>query len=191
MSKPQPNPVAVFEVLPAVSDTDGARLSIDLSASINAAFVAAKDSANMATDRARHAITAAVQCGDLLNRQKTSLPHGDWLDWLANHCPEISVETARRYMRLAKRSRVTDLSDATNLRQAYLATGVLPESARTRREPDANTPTVTFVRGLDQFRRWFHRRTDELPLDQWTPEARRLLRNELTWFKKLHDRLAS
>lgn len=191
MSKPQPNPVAVFEVLPSVSDTDGARLSIDLSVSINAAFVAAKDSANLATDQARHAITAAVQCGDLLNRQKTSLPHGDWLDWLANHCPEISAETARRYMRLANRAQVTDLNDATNLRQAYLATGVLPESARTRREPDVNTPTVTFVRGLDQFRRWFHRRTDELPLDQWTPEARRLLRNELTWFKKLHDRLAA
>ncbi len=27
----------------------------------------------------------------------------------------------------------------------------------------------------------------DLPLAKWTPEARRLLRNELTWFKKLHD----
>ena len=191
MSKPQPNPVAVFEVLPSASGTEGSRLSIDLSVLINAAFAVARNAAGLATGQARQAITAAVQCGDLLNRQKTSLPHGEWLPWLANRCPDISAETARRYMRLANRSIVTDLTDATNLRQAYLATGVLPESARTRREPDVSTPTVSFVRGLDQFRRWYHRRTDELPLAKWTPEARRLLRNELAWFKKLHDDLAA
>ena len=86
---------------------------------------------------------------------------------------------------------VADLSDAAGLRQAYVAAGVLLEFPRTPRKPDANTPTVTFIRGLDHFRRWYNKRTDELPLDEWTPEARRLLRNELTWFKKLYDRLAA
>ncbi len=94
-------------------------------------------------------------------------------------------------MRLAKQSHGGVLENAAGLRQAYLATGVLPESPRTRGAPHANDPTVSFVRGLDHFRRWFHQRTDELPLDKWTPEARRLLRNELMWFKKLHDSLAA
>lgn len=112
-------------------------LSIDLSASINAAFATARTAADCATNEARAAITAAVQCGDLLTRQKASVPHGTWLDWLAAHCPDISAETARRYMRLSKRSQVTDLTDATSLRQAYLATGFFPN------RPLATTTTPT------------------------------------------------
>jgi hypothetical protein len=188
MTKPQPKPAADLEVLPAGLL---ATLPFDLSASINAAFVAARTAAASATDQARAAITSAIECGDLLVRQKASVPHGAWLPWLTDHCPDISAETARRYMRLAKRSQATDLTDATSLRQAYLATGVLPDVPRAATSPDANAPLVTFTRGLDQFRRWYHRRTDELPLAKWTPEARRLLRNELAWFKKLHDDLAA
>lgn len=165
-------------------------LVVDLSAEINAAFAEARTTAAAATTNAKQAVACALECGRLLNRQKESLPHGEWQPWLAAHCPDISAPTARRYMRLAKRSHDHSLDDAVGLRQAYLATGVLPESPRTRREPDANDPTVSFVRGLDQFRRWFHRRTDEQPLEKWTPEARRLLRNELTWFKKLYERLS-
>ena len=190
MTKPQPDSAIALEVLPPA--TPGALLSIDLSASINAAFATARSAADSATDQARAAITAAVQCGDLLTRQKASIPHGAWLAWLADHCPAISAETARRYMRLAKRSQETDLTDAASLRQAYLATGVLPEPpAPSASLPDAETPVITFTRGLDQFRRWYHRRTDEKPLEQWTPEARRLLRNELAWFVKLHGDLAA
>ena len=193
MTKPQPKPVTALEVLPpdnATSAPQGALLNFDLSASINAAYLAARAAADNATDQARAAITSAVECGNLLLRQKASLPHGAWLPWLAQYCPDISAETARRYMRLSKRSQVTDLTDATSLRQAYLATGVLPEPPpRDNDTPDANTPLVTFTRGLDQFPRWFHRRTEDKPLPKWTPEARRLLRKELTWFVNLHSEL--
>lgn len=164
--------------------------AVDLAAEINAAFADAQSLAAAATASAKAAVLRAIECGQLLNRQKESLSQGNWQPWLAAHCPEISESTARRYMRLAKRSHVTVFENATGLRQAYLAAGVLPESPRTRREPDVNTPTVTFTRGLDQFRRWYHRRTDELPVEKWTPRARRILRNELTWFKNLYDRLA-
>lgn len=171
MTKPQPDPAATVEVLPPEPPPGGRLLSIDLSTSINAAYFAARAAADNATDHARAAITAAVLCGDLLLRQKTSLPHGAWLPWLVAHCPEISAETARRYMRLSKRSQVTDLTAATSLRQAYLATGVLPEAPpRETTEPDATTPIITFTRGLDQFRRWYHRRTEENPVATWTPK---------------------
>lgn len=166
-------------------------LLVDLSAQINAAFHDARATAATATTSAKQAVVRALECGRLLNLQKDALPHGEWQPWLAKNCPAISAPTARRYMRLAKRSQAHSLEDVAGLRQAYLATGVLPDSARTRREPGANAPTVSFVRGLDQFRRWFNRRTDDLPLARWTPEARRLLRQELAWFKKLHDDLAA
>lgn len=165
-------------------------LHVDLSAEINAAFHEARTTAAAATSSARQAVTRALECGRLLNLQKQSLPHGQWQPWLIRNCPEISVVTARRYKRLAKRSHDHSLETASGLRQAYLATGVLPESPRERTR-NAHDPTVSFIRGLDQFRRWYHQRTDELPLEQWTPEARRLLRNELAWFKKLHDQLAA
>ncbi|MGH8021019.1 MAG: DUF3102 domain-containing protein [Opitutaceae bacterium] len=165
-------------------------VAIDLSAQINAIFAEARAVARTAADHARQAIAKAIECGGLLQRQKDALPHGAWQPWLAANCPNISASTARRYMRLAKRSHLTVLQDAATLQQAYLATGVLPESTR-HRTPSSTAPTVSFVRGLDQFRRWFNRRTEEQPIHQWSPEARRLLRNELEWFKRLHDQLVS
>ncbi len=187
MSKPPPSASAVLEVLPPVAPAPA-----DLAASINAAYHTARTAAASATEQARAAIAAAIECGHLLQRQKASLPHGAWLPWLTTHCPELSAETARRYMRLAKRSHATDLTAASSLRQAYLATGVLPAPpVRAATPPDANAPVITFTRGLDQFRRWYHRRTEDLPLAKWSPEARRLLRQELTWFKNLHDTLAA
>jgi hypothetical protein len=170
--------------------TDSA-LSLNLAPEINAAFSEASATAAAATLNARQAVARALECGRLLNLQKDALPHGTWQDWLAAHCPAISAPTARRYMKLAKHAPDTVLEDAAGLRQAYMATGVLPDSPRQRREPDANTPTVNYVRGLDQFRRWFHQRIEEEPLSKWSPQARRLLRNELAWFKKLHDDLAA
>ncbi len=75
MTATQPD-TADLEILPSPA-SQSAVLSIDLSASINAAFLAARTAAASATDHARAAITAAVDCGDLLLRQKASLPHVD------------------------------------------------------------------------------------------------------------------
>lgn len=183
-AQPQPESAITLEVI-----EPSTVVSIDLSAAINVAFEEAHGIAADATERAKQAIAKAIECGGLLLRQKASLPHGAWLPWLAAHCPQISARTARRYMRLADRTHVADLDDAKSLRQAYLATGVLPDAPRVR-TPSATTPTIFFVRGLDHFRRWFNRRTEELPLEKWSPEARRVLRNELAWFQKLHDQLA-
>lgn len=70
---------------------------------------------------------------------------------------------------------------------------VLPEGRMRRprkRNPDRSAdPTVVFVRGLDLFRRWFKERCRKLPLRRWTPEAREILRVELTWFARLHAEL--
>lgn len=191
MTAPKTKPVSL-EIIPSVATGGGIVLSIDLALAINAAFATAQTLAGSAREKAQHSIVAAIDCGRLLERQKGSLPHGAWTDWLAENCPEISVRTAQRYIRLSKTTHVSFFNDAHSLRQAYLATGVLPEPApREAVQPDANTPVIQFTKGLDQFRRWYHRRTDDTPVAKWTPEARRLLRQELTWFKNLYDDLAA
>jgi Protein of unknown function (DUF3102) len=44
----------------------------------------------------------AVQIGALLIEVKRQLPHGQWLPWLAEHCPHISRRTAQIYMQVAR-----------------------------------------------------------------------------------------
>lgn len=61
----------------------------------------------------------ALEAGRLLLEAKKGLPHGEWLPWLKESCPDISERTAQNYMRLArevpklepgKAQRVADLS---------------------------------------------------------------------------------
>jgi hypothetical protein len=92
-------------------------------------------------------------------------------------------------MMLARRAPHSELTAAGGLRQAYLATGVLTVSKKSRQKQSATTPIVTFTQGLDQFRRWYHTRTENNPISKWSAQSRRLLRTELSWFKKLHDDL--
>ena len=66
----------------------------------------------------RSGLEHARRAGDLLLDAKRQVPHGEWLPWLAAHCPEVSGRTAQAYMRIAKRwpeleanaKRVADLS---------------------------------------------------------------------------------
>lgn len=71
------------------------RAIVDLAASINAEHAAVVEAARAATPHAR-------RCGELLLDAKAQCAHGDWLHWLANHCPDISDRTAQAYMRVAR-----------------------------------------------------------------------------------------
>lgn len=80
----------------------------------------------------------AKRAGELLHQAKASLPHGQWLPWLAAHC-EVSERTAQAYMQIAaqwpvleaKAQRVADLP----FRQAM---ALLAESSD---EPAADHPS--------------------------------------------------
>ena len=61
----------------------------------------------------------ALKAGTLLLEAKAGLPHGEWLPWLGENCPDISERTVQNYMRLGreipkleseKAQRVADLS---------------------------------------------------------------------------------
>jgi phage N-6-adenine-methyltransferase len=44
----------------------------------------------------------AMRAGKLLMQAKELLEHGEWLPWLEQHCPGVSVRTVQLYMRLAR-----------------------------------------------------------------------------------------
>lgn len=162
------------------------KLRLNLSVEINTAYFDAQAAAAAARTAVNDAVRCAVECGQLLIEQKAALRHGDWQTWLLQHCPQISASTARRYMRLSQRTHGAGFLDARGLRQAYLATGVIPAEKPCRYVLPKRT---SFVTGLDQFRRWFHAQIEIRPLQTWTPDARRVIRNELVWFVRLHDAL--
>lgn len=159
------------------------QLQLNLADQISRTYEESVRFAKDAQTQMNQAVALAIECGNLLQQQKDSLKHGGWLDWLREHCPEVSKRTAQRYMKLAKTSRVSHLEDANSIRQAYIATGIMPEPEKPQpKEITPETPTITFVRPLDRFRLWYNRRTMETPLPEWTPQMKRILRNELRWF---------
>jgi hypothetical protein len=50
----------------------------------------------------KSSLTNAIRAGELLVSAKECVEHGAWTQWLDDNCPDISEETARLYMRLAK-----------------------------------------------------------------------------------------
>lgn len=44
----------------------------------------------------------AKQCGKMLIKAKESVPAGEWTEWLKDNCSDLSVGTARHYMKFAR-----------------------------------------------------------------------------------------
>ena len=75
-----------------------------------------------------------AQVGAFLVVAKSKVKHGEWLDWLAENCPEISHDTATRYVKTyhGLRGLVNDSNYALvrNLTpmQAYKALGIVRDA---------------------------------------------------------------
>ncbi len=49
----------------------------------------------------RSALEHARRAGELLLEAKAQRAHGEWLPWLAEHCPAVSPRVAQMYTRIA------------------------------------------------------------------------------------------
>lgn len=107
---------------------------------INESFARSTTHADKAKSLAIDAITEAQNCGRLLTKAKEIAGHGQWLTWLTANCPDIGERTAQKYMQLANTNHGADLENATTLRQAYIAAGILPEPESKVSEPSAPKP---------------------------------------------------
>ncbi len=76
----------------------------------------------------------ALEAGRLLLEAKKGLPHGEWLPWLKENCPEVSERSAQRYMRFtqnrgeleSKTATVADLTVRAAEGLLTTATGATP-----------------------------------------------------------------
>ncbi|NJO20623.1 MAG: DUF3102 domain-containing protein [Spirulinaceae cyanobacterium RM2_2_10] len=107
-------------------------------------------------DGKRHlynAILSFKQAGEKLIQVKASLLHGEWGDWLAEHCPDISERTARNYMRLAENwqqieqngNGVADLSLRKALDLLKAAKALSDGAEEERESPDLLEPPVEIL----------------------------------------------
>lgn len=90
------------------------------------------------------AIQLAFEQGDDLMEVKTSLHHGEFVPWVEKHFGK-GIRTAQRYMAMAqipKASRVTFFHDYKNLKELYLALGILPPEAP---KPAIDLPRITIA----------------------------------------------
>ena len=69
---------------------------------INEAQAQALAAARSSVDHARHVGNLLVEAKRQLRAERGPLAHGEWLPWLAAHCPSIRPLTAQRYMRVAR-----------------------------------------------------------------------------------------
>lgn len=186
------------------------RLSI--ASKINELYTQAELFSKQAKDTASQAISFAVECGKLLNNQKKAVGHGAWLGWLKENCPNISERTAQKYMRLSRKVCELEDSSKTNadsdlptvssenvsklfdgspktLTQAYIAAGVIPEPKKPETNASVFEATITFTRHIDALVLWYKKRTEYDPIENWQPNIRGLLINELRPWVKIYNEL--
>jgi hypothetical protein len=78
------------------------------------------------------AIRYAIKAGEIMNRAKDILPHGEFLPWLNTQLEVVQVaeRSAYRWMKMANSPIVATLMDNPDIKtitDAYRATGILPE----------------------------------------------------------------
>jgi hypothetical protein len=100
----------------------------------------------------RAAVVAAYECGQLLNRAKNLIGHGEFGAWLHQQFSgEISERTVQNWMRLAKTQKIADLEECRRLTDAYKKCGIIPTA------PDATKPLGTAE--VDEFASFINRVT--------------------------------
>lgn len=172
---------------------------------INKLYAEAEAVSKMSKDYAQKAIEIALECGRLLIEQKKDVGHGNWEQWCKDNLT-FHVRTAKRYMGLYRKTserykievgeepKRTQMSDLTgkvkNLRQAYIATGILPEKVKTADEIECDrihklnkaSPygiLCQHVKKLDNFVKYVRDVTAESPYEEWTQTQRRSMMLDL------------
>jgi hypothetical protein len=75
----------------------------ELATQIKSEYAEIQQAEKETQEASRKIVERAIKLGKALNQAKGQVPHGAWLPWLKEYCPEVSERTAQRYMRLAER----------------------------------------------------------------------------------------
>jgi hypothetical protein len=102
---------------------------------VEALALIANESAEQVESSARKTVEHAERCGRALLAAKQKVPHGQWLGWLAKNF-DYNQQHASRYITIAANySRVSNLKEATSLREALRMIAEDPETPKRERKP--------------------------------------------------------
>lgn len=90
----------------------------------------ATNAGDSATAFSAQRLRSCVDVGSTLNSWKTSIPRGEWGEFIERHFPDLNERTSQRWMRLAvaEQSGTLNLDSARGLRHAYQLAGLLPDA---------------------------------------------------------------
>jgi hypothetical protein len=149
---------------------------------INGRFEEAETLAKSTEERAREAAKAVILCGQAIAQAYELVPTMDWREWLEEHCPRVSYETAMRWRRVGKLSHVTKLDEVQTIRQLYQLAGILPAAnANGTGKPEGDQD---FTLAWAERRLGWVDRVQPERIRSWAPEERAKLRERL---KPLHE----
>ena len=114
----------------------------------------AAEKAELVEQHGRKTVQAAIDCGRYLIEIKSRLGHGEWLPWLEENFPHAQ-QHANRYMVIAANyTRVSNLEEASSIREALRMIGEAEEAAGTKRtrkpaDPPPAPPALPEVEVID------------------------------------------
>lgn len=186
-----------------------------LVAKINELHEQADSIARSAKEQANRAVEIAVECGRLLCEQKKSVEYGKWVNWIKSNC-NFSEDTAQNYMRLYRKVaeisrlendssiasavalddgsktesvRFLDKLKGKTIKQAYIATGILPEAPKSDNNDKKILPLVVHVKHIDAIVLWYRKTVDNKPASDWNFIERESLINDLSPLMEIYNEL--
>ena len=178
----------------------------DAIAEINGLYAEAEALSKSAKEYAQKAIGIAFRCGKVLTDTKKLVAHGEWEEWCRQSL-DFDLRTAQRYMGLYKKieaqeqievsddgSKTTHVSflekaKAKTLRQAYIATGILPDLPKPDNAGDKIKPMVVHVKHIDFVVKWYRKTTGIKSAKNWNFIEREALINDLTPLMEIYNEL--
>lgn len=175
----------------------------EIIARINQLHTEAENFSRSAKDYAEQAISRAVECGRLLSIQKKITKYGEWKDWLSINC-KFKKSTAYNYIALFKKVStengnieefhhsgiLVSESSPKTLRQALIATGILPEPVKPE-SANSDDSTVSYITHIDKIVKWYKDLIELKELKYWSFAERKAVLNDLKPIVQIFNELSS
>ncbi len=111
-------------------------------------------------ERVSEACKEALLLGQALNRIRPHIRHGQWMDWIATHCPKIVYTYAAKSMALANLPTLEHLNEAGLLAEYHRIFGHTRQIAAHPDSQEAPAAMVLTVKGFAQRVEWIARRVE-------------------------------
>jgi len=131
-------------------------------------------------DSLRTSLGKALICGSLLCQQKEELPHGEFIPWIKENLPMISVRTCQKYMNLHRNQELIKCESPSHLEAAYRL--LLAGPTETEEEKEARTQELHECE--EEIKRGLQKLHDAGVIDALKNIERRYFENEEENFEK-------